>query len=146
MATTLVPARVYRFQEESIIEIEENVQDDGPVPVPSSEEMENKENWLHYTRNILKCNRITHMDPVVEEDQDPDEIRRQLEIDDPFEQRLKPITADKSCKGTYPAWILRSYGDKMSYAAANPAVTAPQNYRIIFVKSTVWPGAHSYFT
>jgi len=41
---------------------------------------------------------------------------------DPFEGRLKPITEDKSCKGNYPAWILRSYGDKTNYAAANPAV------------------------
>ena len=61
MTTTLVPARVYRFQEESTTEIEENVPEEGPIPVPSTEEMENKENWLHYTRNILKCNRITHM-------------------------------------------------------------------------------------
>lgn len=65
---------------------------------------------------------------------------------DPFEQRLKPITADKSCKGNYPAWVLRAYGDKTNYAAANPAVTADQNYRVVFVKSTVWPGAHSYFS
>ena len=65
---------------------------------------------------------------------------------DPFEQRLKPITADKSCKGNYPAWVLRAYGDKTNYAAANPAVTADQNYRVVFVKSTVWPGAQSYFS
>merc|ERR1712228_208343 len=55
MATTLVPARIYRFQEESTIEIEENVPEEGPIPVPSSEEMEDKKMWLHYTRNILKC-------------------------------------------------------------------------------------------
>ena len=108
--------------------------------------MEKSENWLHYTRNILKCNRITHMDPVVEEEEDPDEKRKQMEAEDPFEARLKPINADKSCKGNYPAWVVRAYGDKMNYAAANPAVTAPQNYRVVFVKSTVWPGAHSYFS
>ena len=34
----------------------------------------------------------------------------------------------------------------MNYAAANPVVTTAQNYRVVFVKSTVWPGAHSYFT
>ena len=86
------------------------------------------------------------MDPVVEEEEDPDEKRKQMEAEDPFEARLKPITADKSCKGNYPAWVVRAYGDKMNYAAANPAVTAPQNYRVVFVKSTVWPGAHSYFS
>ena len=34
----------------------------------------------------------------------------------------------------------------MNYAAANPNVTTAQNYRVVVVKSTVWPGAHSYFT
>ena len=86
------------------------------------------------------------MDPVVEEEQDPEEERKKLEVADPFEARLKPISADKSAKGNYPAWVVRAYGDKMNYAAANPAVTAPQNYRVVFVKSTVWPGAHSYFS
>lgn len=78
MATTLVPARIYRFQEDSAVEIEENVPEEGPIPVPSSEEMENKANWLHYTRNILKCNRISHMDPVVEEEQDPEEELKKM--------------------------------------------------------------------
>ena len=126
MTTTLVPARIYRFQEESTIEIEENVPEEGPVPVPTAEEMENKDNWLHYTRNILKCNRITHMDPPIPdgEEVDPEEETKKMIAADPFEQRLKPITADKSCKGNYPAWVLRAYGDKTNYAAANPAVTA----------------------
>ena len=126
MTTTLVPARVYKFQEESTTEIEENVpEEDGPIPVPSSEEMEDKSNWLHYTRNILQCNRITHMEPEVGEDEDPDEAKKKVEAADPFEDRLKPITNDKSSKGNYPAWILRAYGDKMNYAAANPSVKTP---------------------
>lgn len=40
---------------------------------------------------------------------------------------------------------MRAYGDKTNFAAANPAITADQNYRVVFVKSTVWPGAQSYF-
>ena len=64
------------------------------------------------------------MDPVVEEEEDPEEKKKQIEAADPFEVRLKSITLDKSCKGNYPAWILRAYGDKMNYAAANPNVTA----------------------
>ncbi len=76
MSTTLVPAKIYRFQEESTTEIEENTPEEGPIPVPSAAEMENKANWLHYTRNILNCNRITHMDPQVEEDQDPEDVKK----------------------------------------------------------------------
>lgn len=86
------------------------------------------------------------MDPIVEDDEDPEKKKAEQEAADPFEARLKCITADKSTKGNYPAWVLRAYGDKMNYAAANPAVTSPQNYRVVFVKSTVWPGAHSFFS
>ena len=50
-------------------------------------------------------------------------MKKEIEAKDPFEPRLKPITLDKSCKGNYPAWIIRAYGDKMNYAAANPNVT-----------------------
>ena len=67
-ATTLVPAKIYVFDEENAGEIKENVPEEGPVPVPTTEDMEKKENWLHYSRNILGCNRIIHMEPVVEEE------------------------------------------------------------------------------
>ncbi len=38
-STTLVPARVYRLVEESTTEIEENTPEEGPVPVPSTNDM-----------------------------------------------------------------------------------------------------------
>lgn len=64
------------------------------------------------------------MEPVAEEEgQEVEEMKKEIEAKDPFEPRLKPITLDKSCKGNYPAWIIRAYGDKMNYAAANPNVT-----------------------
>lgn len=63
---------------------------------------------------------------------------------DPFEERLKPISMDKGCKGNYPAWILRSFGDPATYKPANANHTEMQ-YGIVVVKSTVWPGAMSYF-
>ena len=40
---------------------------------------------------------------------------RKLLASDPYEPRLKPISQDKSCKGNYPAWVLRSYGEKAFY-------------------------------
>lgn len=146
-STTLVPRHVFRLQEDSTIEIEENQPDDAdlPIPVPTTEQMCNKENWVHYTRNILKCNRITHLEPEIEDDQDPDEVRKVIEAADPFEPRLKPITDDKAAFGVPSAWVLRKYGDFSNYSAANPA-HGTQNYGIVVVKSTVWPGAFSFFT
>jgi len=51
--------------------------------------------WCHHTRNILNCNRITHNEPVLEnEDQDPEEVKKVMEAKDPFEKRLKLISDD----------------------------------------------------
>jgi hypothetical protein len=61
MATNLVPKGVYRLTEEDKNVIEENVPDDGPVVVPSTLAMGKSENWVHYTRSILKCGRSTAM-------------------------------------------------------------------------------------
>lgn len=97
-STTLVPKNVYRLQEDSTIEIEENQPDDPdlPLPVPSTQDMCKKENWVHYTRNILRCNRVVHLEPEVDDDQDPEEEKKKIEAADPFEKRLKPITEDNN--------------------------------------------------
>jgi len=95
--------------EESTTEIEENAQEEGPVPVPSTKDMAKPENWVHYSRNILLCNRIVHMEPADAED--PEEAKKKIEAKDPFEKRLKPISTDKKLKGGAPAWSVRAYGD-----------------------------------
>lgn len=57
--------------------------------------MSSKTMWCHHTRNILNCNRITHNEPVLEnEDQDPEEVKKVMEAKDPFEKRLKLISDD----------------------------------------------------
>jgi len=39
-----------------------------------------KNMWCHHIRNILNCNRITHLEPVVEnEEQDPEELKKVME-------------------------------------------------------------------
>jgi|LakMenE18May11ns_1017448.scaffolds.fasta_scaffold9841954_3 hypothetical protein len=45
------------------------------------------------------------MEPVDVED--PDEEKKKQEARDPFEVRLKPISADKKVKGNAPAWTVR---------------------------------------
>lgn len=104
---------MWRLQEDSTTEIEENQNDEGErVPCFSTAEMCKKENWGHYNRNILLCDRTTHMEPEVDDDQDPDEIKKQIEAADPFEPRLKSIVHDGAAKGGYPAWTLRTFGDR----------------------------------
>ena len=101
-----------------------------------------KASWVHYAKSILRSNKTSHS--IAEEVEDRErEINRLLEKD-PYETRLNPITLDKSCKGNYPAWILRSYGDKMTYAMSNP-LHQKRQYTVVVVKSMVWPGAMSYF-
>lgn len=119
-STSLVPARVYRLVEDSNTEVEENTPEEGPVPVPSTRDMAKADNWVHYSRNILKCNRITHMEPTDVED--PEEEKKKIEAKDPFDRRLKPISADSKVKGGAPAWSVRAYGDQDLYGSSNPAM------------------------
>lgn len=112
------------------------------IPMPTTEQMMKKSSWVHYAKCILNNNKTSHT--INEEVED-----REAEIDrvlrsDPYERRLKPISEDKACKGNYPAWILRSFGDKMTYAMSNP-LHGTKQYAVVVVKSTVWPGAFSYF-
>jgi hypothetical protein len=65
--------------------------------MPSTHEMSNPENWVHYTPNILNCGRLAHLEPEVPEgdDIDPEELKKNIEATDPYESRLKPISKDK---------------------------------------------------
>ena len=46
--------------------------------MPSTTEMSNPSNWVHYTPNILNICRTAHLDPEVPdgEDIDPDELKK----------------------------------------------------------------------
>ena len=111
--------------------------------------MKKLSNWVHYGQNILKCNRLRHMEinpetVELKEGEEIEDVMKRVVAADPFERRLKPVTEDKGCKGNYPAWILRSFGDCATYKAANPLHSTMQ-YGVVVVKSTVWPGAMSFF-
>lgn len=147
--TKLVPVGRHRVAEreeksELPFDVEPNQPEDPeqPIPTPTADQMCNKASWVHYAKCILRNNKTSHTLNEEVEDREA-EITRVLNAD-PYEPRLKPITEDKACKGNYPAWILRSYGDKMSYAMANP-LHGSRQYNVVVVKSTVWPGAMSYF-
>jgi radial spoke head protein 4/6 len=147
-STTICPKGVYKLVEDSEREIEDNVPEEGPIPIPSTPEMCSPSNWVHYTQNILGACRLTHLEPDVPEgfEGDPEDLKKALEAKDPYEKRLKPINLDKSVKGGFPAWVVRMYGDSTSYVDANPAVKKPLNYGVVVAKSLWWPGAYSFFT
>lgn len=41
--------------------------------MPSTHEMANPDNWVHYTQNILNIGRTVHPDPEIPEGEDIDE-------------------------------------------------------------------------
>lgn len=113
-----MPAGVYKKKEEEPLEIEEDIPEDDEnqrTRVPTTAQMCEKSNWVHYAQNILKCNRLVHAEPNPETDipegKEIEDVKKEIADRDPYEPRLKPITHDNSCKGGYPAWTLRAYGD-----------------------------------
>jgi len=71
--------------------------------------MSEKSSWVHYAKSILSKNKTSH--GIGEEVEEREKEVDRLLSTDPYEPRLKPITMDHACKGNYPAWIMRTYGD-----------------------------------
>ena len=128
-------------------EIEENIPDEGPAPVPTVASMKLAGNWCHHPRNILKKNTTVHSPPDLPEATEEElEAATQAQLKaDPYEERLKPITKDAPVKGGAPAWTIRCHGDMTNYLPANPA-SAKLNFGVVVVRCNTWPGAFSFFT
>jgi Radial spokehead-like protein len=98
-STTLCPVGLYRTVEDNDKEIEDNTPDEGEIQMPSTVYMSDANNWVHYNQNILKIGRVAHMEPETPEDApedfDIEVVKKQIEDADPYEPRLKRITADK---------------------------------------------------
>lgn len=116
-----MPKGVFKCNEENLAEIEENLPDEGPVPMPSVNEMCNQSNWVHHMKSVLKCNRVGLMEVEAPEGDDPEEFAKKRALEDPQEKRLKPICEDAKVKGNAPAWSLRACGDMSSYSPSNPS-------------------------
>jgi hypothetical protein len=73
--------------------------------------------WVHYTQNILQVGRVSHLDPEpVNDNDDPEVLKKQLEARDPYEKRLKLIGQDAKVRGNLPPWVIKYCGDKTNYA------------------------------
>jgi len=79
--------------------------------LPSTQQVSNLDAWVHYTPNILKCNRLVHLEVEPTDDQDPDVLKAKIQAADPFEKRLKPISSDRKVRGGLPAWTVKHLGD-----------------------------------
>jgi radial spoke head protein 4/6 len=95
-STSLCPKGLFRLQEESTKEIEENAPEEGEIVLPSTKAMADPGMWVHHNVNILLNNRTGHLDPEVPEglEIEPEELLKQIEAKDPYEPRLKPIGED----------------------------------------------------
>ncbi len=143
--TTLVPKGYYRLVEDSTTEIEENTPDEGPIPIPTTAQMGSADFWVHHTQNILLANRLAHMDPEeVPDDVDPEDVKKQIEAKDPYEARLKPISADKAVQDAQPGWVVKTFGDTTLYNQGNPILPKVSN-AVVVAKSLHWPGAYNFF-
>ena len=140
-----MPKGVFKLNEENPNEIEENVPEDGPTPIPSVTEMCNASNWVHHMKSVLKCNRVALMEIEAPEGDDPEEFAKKRALQDPSEKRLKSITDDAKVKGNAPAWSVRGLGDMTTYSASNPTA-AKQIFGVVVARSNTWPGSVGFFT
>lgn len=112
--------------------------------------------WVHAKPNILKNGRTTHLDPEEPTDPpadddnpfDPEEAKRQMELEDPFEPRLKGLSTDPKIKSAgnmkILPWNARLMGDPSDYKdEKNPGKTVSNG--VVVVRSQIWPGAYSMY-
>ena len=134
---------MFRTLEDNAKEIEDNNPAEGAIQIPSTLAMGKPEMWIHHTQNVLKCNRMTHVDQS--EGDETGEVMKRIESSDPYETRLKSITLDAKVKGGLPSWIVKHCGEQDvfgTYKNANDKV----NFGVVVVKSLQWPGAFTFFS
>ena len=68
-STTLCPKGLYRLQEDSTREIEDNAPEEGEIVMPSTHQMQSPNMWVHHTVGILQKNcRTVHREQEPPED------------------------------------------------------------------------------
>lgn len=69
---------------------------------------------------------------------------KNIELNDPFESRLKSIEQDSPVEGYQRAWVLRVFNDQTVYQQ-NAFVNTTVTNAIINLQSLVWPGSHTIY-
>jgi len=95
-STTLVPKGIYKIPDPENpreIDLAEPEEGEENVKMPTTEDMTSADNWAHFQPNIL-LNCATAHGEVPEEAEDPELAKQMQEAADPYEPRLKSISAD----------------------------------------------------
>ncbi|CAG9313844.1 unnamed protein product [Blepharisma stoltei] len=136
-STVLIQKGLFKTVEDSPAEIEA---EEESVTL-STEQLKSLGNWVHQHPNILKCGRVSHMEPEpVDEEIDVEILKAQILEADPLEERLKPLEKDAPLAGFEAAWISRYLGDQQEYEMTFP-VKGKVTYAVNLIKSLWWPGA-----
>ena len=133
-------------------EIEEvTPEDDEEIKVPTTTEMGTADMWVHAKENILKNGRTLHLDPEddgTNEEFDAEEAKKALEASDPYEPRLKRLSADGpikvSAQCSVPAWQVFCCGERTEFTSEKDPKKTVSN-GVAVVRSNVWPGAYSFY-
>ena len=78
------------------------------------------------------------VEPPADEGAEPEDPEKK----DPYDQRLKPITADAPVKGMKSAWVLKMKGDQSTNVDARGQSV---HYGVVVVRSLRWPGSYTCF-
>lgn len=114
-------------------------------------------NWVHFSPSILKVGRTVHLEKEAPEGKDPEEFKKEIILQDPFEKRLKPISEDSLIKCSIPlvrinAWKLSYCYDDKIYTNQDIVINPEDeeslkkdnsiNRTIVHIRSLVWPGGN----
>ena len=97
-------------------------------------------------------NRTTHLDPPEEAPEDfegeydVEQAKKEMEANDPFEARLKPIAQDDKIKMggkmMQNSWVVRLVGDSQEYVTEQGK---PCCHGIVVIRSLYWPGSFTFY-
>lgn len=144
-STTLTPAGLYEFEEESTRDIKLREGDDeNPIKVPTVNDMRDLSKWLHLNPSILNQGRTKHIEGKPLDPEEEPEVTAAREVaKDPWDARLKPLNLDERTRGGIPAWLVRAYDADSSYE--DPKTKGPTNYGTVVVRSLWWPGSFTFY-
>ena len=128
------------------------------------EDLLNLKNWIHFPPGILNCGRVSHLQVDPPEGIDPEEFKKKIIANDPFDKRIKNILEDKKIfitqKNKIIPWKIETGYENNIYI--NPYVklldeTQPDfdpneqkdnkaNFLTICIRSLRWPGAFNVWT
>jgi radial spoke head protein 4A len=132
-----------------------DIEPNEDAPLVNINDCLNIRNWVHFLPGILKEGRTVHEEKEAPEGVEPEDFKKQILANDPFDPRLKSISDDGPVKCPIPNIIIPAW--KLSYTYDDKIYTNPHiiqnpddevkkdnsvNNTIVFLRSLIWPGAY----